>query len=128
MSAATNEGTSASAAWQNYTHIQNFNVNINMNDYYPGSGLSVTPEPQGEVPMMYQMPGHVQQQQHLTQQYHAGMSMDMNSQVYYAANTGYPTGYGNGNGYSMAHASPELMTPPHDPQDSWQNFMAQYKQ
>jgi hypothetical protein len=135
IAAATNEGTSAGAAWQNYTHIQNFNVNISMGDYYPGSGLSVTPEPQ-EVPMMYQMSGHVhqqqqqQQQQQLAQQYHVGMPMDMGSQVYYGAHTGYSTGYGNGNGngYSMVQASPELMTPSHDPQDSWQNFMAQYKQ
>ncbi|KAF9478291.1 hypothetical protein BDN70DRAFT_880170 [Pholiota conissans] len=126
MSTPTNEGTSTNAAnsWQNYTHIQNFNVNINMADYYNPSGLSETPEPPAEVPMMYQMPaaGHVQQQQP-SHQYHAGVPMD--NQVYYGAGGYQQAGYVNGNGFRY---SPDMMTPsPHDLQDSWQNFMAQYK-
>ncbi|KAF8972630.1 hypothetical protein BDZ97DRAFT_1781980 [Flammula alnicola] len=70
------------------------------------------------------MPSHVQQQQH-----HSGMMMEVSSNQAYYAN-GYASGYGNVNGYPMTQVapSPEMMTPPHDLQDTWQNFMAQYKQ
>jgi len=124
----------ASASWQSYTHIQNFNVNINMNgDFYP-NGLPVTPTGvQGnEMSMPYQMPEQGQMQHH--QHHHPSQSMDMGvgQDAYYASMNGYGSGYlnGNGNGYLMPQmvSTPEVTTPPQDIHDSWQNFMAQYKQ
>ncbi|KAH9479634.1 putative transcriptional regulatory protein C1F7.11c [Psilocybe cubensis] len=108
-------------AWQNYTHIQNFNVNINMGDYYPNGA---TADPQGDMSLLYQIPNHSLQQQPQS------MSLDMNHghhhQSYYSNSYG---GYGNGNQFMMSHmtASPELTTPTHDMQESWQNLMAQYR-
>ncbi|KAF4610477.1 hypothetical protein D9613_006768 [Agrocybe pediades] len=113
---------SSSTSWQNYTHIQNFNVNINMGgEYYPSS-MPVTPDPQ-DLSSLYQLPVHMQQQ-HQPQ----GMAVDMQPQYY-----GNPYGaaaYTNGTLYSMSQmtGSPDLNNSPHDLQDSWQNFMAQYKQ
>ncbi|KAF8899631.1 fungal-specific transcription factor domain-containing protein [Gymnopilus junonius] len=106
-------------AWQNYTHIQNFNVNINMGDYYPSS-LPITPDPsQGDM-YVYQMPQHIQQQH---QQSH--MSIDMSAEQSYFAGGYTGTGYGNGR-YMMTPS--DLTTPgPHDLQETWQNFVAQYK-
>jgi len=55
------ESSMTSTAWQNYMHIQNFNVNINMNDgYYPHSGSPTTPVPQTDMSMVYQLPNHNQ--------------------------------------------------------------------
>ncbi|KDR67949.1 hypothetical protein GALMADRAFT_161257 [Galerina marginata CBS 339.88] len=109
-----------SSSWQNYTHIQNFNVNINMSgDYYPNS-MPVTPDPQNEMSLLYQMPP----------QQHQPQAMDVNSQHPYFVG-GYGSGYSNGNQYMMTQmSSPDMTSPtqPHDLQDSWQNFMAQYKQ
>lgn len=114
-------------SWQNYTHIQNFNVNINMGEYYPNS-LPVTPDPsqnQGDM-YLYQMPQHIQHQQ---QQPHV-VGMNMNAQQSYFAG-GYGPGYGNGQYMPMSGQmtpASELTTPgPHDLQESWQNFVAQYK-
>jgi len=111
-----------STAWHNYTHIQNFNVNINMGgEYYPSS-MPVTPDPQ-DMASLYQLPVHMQQQQQQPQQ---GLGMDMQQQYF---TTSYGTSYSQGNLYAMSQmtASPEINSP-HDLQDSWHNFMAQYKQ
>ena len=69
----------SSTAWQNYTHIQNFNVNINMSDgYYPHTSNPATPVPQVDMSMLYQLPNHMQQP--LKQ----GMQMEpMASDTYY---------------------------------------------
>lgn len=135
LAAQTNEGPSS---WHNYTHVENFNVSINMGvgDYYQNGGPAVTQEPHGDVGMLYQLPPHHPQQQHQQQQhhqpqqhaYHPGAPMEMSNSMYYNMN-GYPPGYGNVGGYPMVQGapSPEILTPPHDLQDSWQNFVAQYK-
>ncbi|KJA18056.1 hypothetical protein HYPSUDRAFT_45638 [Hypholoma sublateritium FD-334 SS-4] len=138
-----NEGPST---WHNYTHVENFNVSINMgvgvSDYYQNGGPAVAQEPHGDVGMLYQIPPHEQQPQthhhhhphhHQQQQqqqhvYHSGAPMEMSNSMYYSMN-GYPPVYGTVNGYPMVQGapSPEMLTPPHDLQDSWQNLLAQYK-
>lgn len=115
----------SSAAWQNYTHIQNFNVNINMNDgYYSHSHTSgpTTPVPQGDMSMLYQLPNHMQQ-------HNQGMQMEVASDAYYNYQQSH---------YSGGYIAPQHhhMAPGHDMsghqgmydvQESWQNFMAPYK-
>ncbi|PPQ94650.1 hypothetical protein CVT25_009381 [Psilocybe cyanescens] len=116
---------SSANAWQNYTHIQNFNVNINMGDYYPNS---TTPDPQGDMSLLYQIPNHHVQQQQQQPHQGQGMPMDMSQQQQSYYSNAYHA-YGNGNQYMMPHmtSSPELTTPTHDMQESWQNLMAQYR-
>ncbi|KAJ3515761.1 hypothetical protein NLJ89_g1555 [Agrocybe chaxingu] len=122
---------SSSSGWQNYTHIQNFNVNINMpGEYYPTS-MPVTPNSQQNTPpditMLYQMPGHMpthhhQHPHHQTQ----SIPIDMGAHDAYYMN-GYGPGYVNGNGGGYLPSHMQEGPSPHDLQDSWQNFMAQYK-
>ncbi|TFK39379.1 fungal-specific transcription factor domain-containing protein [Crucibulum laeve] len=103
---------SASTAWQNYTHIQNFNVNINVNEFsgYPNVNTPVQPQA-SDMSYMYNNNTQVHAQQMLP--------MDPMQEYY-----GYPSA-----GYAPMQMmpSPDGNTPPHDVQDSWQNFMAQYK-
>ena len=140
LAAQTNEGPST---WHNYTHVENFNVSINMGvaDYYQNGGSTVSQELHGDAGVFYQLPPqqqqqpqqqqhhhHQQQQQQQQHDYHPGAPMEMSSSMYYSMN-GYPPGYGSVSGYPMVQGapSPEMLTPPHDLQDSWQNFVAQYK-
>jgi hypothetical protein len=111
----------SSTAWQNYTHIQNFNVNINMSDGYSHTSNPPTPVPQVDMSMLYQLPNHMQQS--LKQ----GMQMEpMASDTYYS----YQQQQYNG-GYMTPH--PQHMASGHqgpamcDVNDPWQNFMAPYK-
>ncbi len=122
LAAQTNEGPST---WHNYTHVENFNVSINMGavDYYQnGSGPAVLQEPHDDAGMYYQLPPQQhqpqlhhqqQQQQHV---YHPGAPMEMSNSMYYGIN-GYSPGYGNINGYPMVQGapSPEMLTPPAQP-------------
>ena len=56
----TPDSSMTSTAWQNYTNIQNFNVNINMSDgYYPHTSSPATPVPQMDMSMLYQHPNHM---------------------------------------------------------------------
>ena len=118
----------SSTAWQNYTHIQNFNVNINMNDgYYPHTSNPATPvPPQMDMSMLYQLPNHMQQP--LKQ----GMQMEpMASDTYYSyqqqqqQQQQYSGGYMTPQPQHMAsgHQGPAMC----DVNDPWQNFMAPYK-
>ena len=111
-----------SSAWQNYTHIQNFNVNINMSDgYYPHNSNPTTPVPQMDMSMLYQLPNHMQQP--LKQ----GMQMEpMASDTYYS--------YQQQPQYSGGYVAPQPQHmgtghqgPMCDVNDPWQNFMAPYK-
>lgn len=119
------ESSMTSTAWQNYTHIQNFNVNINMSDgYYPHSNPT-TPVPQVDVSMLYQIPNHVQQQK-------PGMQMEpMASDMYYNYQPSQYSGYmTNPQSHHMAsgHEMAARQGPPmYDLNESWQNFMAPYK-
>ena len=127
---------SSSASWNSFTHIQNFNVNINMGEYYP----PVSPDPsvnQGGDLFLYQM-SQQQHSQHGGMQQHQqaqGMSIDMSphsQQSYFGGGTGgYGSVYNNGQYMMTGQMTPsaELTTPgANDLQDSWQNFVAQYKQ
>jgi hypothetical protein len=119
----------SSNAWQNYTHIQNFNVNINMSDgYYPHTSSPPTPAPQVDMSMLYQLPNHMQQP--LKQ----GMQMEpMSSDTYYSyqhqhqqqQQQQYSGGYMTPQPQHMAsgHQGPAMC----DVNDPWQNFMAPYK-
>ena len=117
----------SSTAWQNYTHIQNFNVNINMSDgYYPHTSNPPTPVPQVDMSMLYQLPSHMQQP--LKQ----GMQMEpMASDPYYSyqqqqqQQQQYSGGYMTPQPQHMAsgHQAPAMC----DMNDPWQNFMAPYK-
>ncbi|KAF8159767.1 fungal-specific transcription factor domain-containing protein [Crassisporium funariophilum] len=105
--------------WQNYTHIQNFNVNINVGDYYSNSGpvtpiSQAPPPPPPEMSMLYQLPNHMQQQHQYTE-------MGQQEAYYH----GYASTYNANGGYMMQMVSPDQ--PAHDLQDSWQNLMAQFK-
>ncbi|KAF8998585.1 fungal-specific transcription factor domain-containing protein [Cyathus striatus] len=119
------------SAWQSYTHIQNFNVNINVGDYPPYSnGLMQQQQPAMDMNVnmgynMYNMSQTPQPQIHPQQQLHQqqqqnGFDMD----TYYGS-------YSTTNAYmgmQIPNAqSPEATTPPHDVFDSWHNLMAQYK-
>ena len=112
----------SSTAWQNYTHIQNFNVNINMSDgYYPHTSNPTTPVPQVDMSMLYQLPNHMQQP--LKQ----GMQMEpMASDTYYSyqQQPQYSGGYMTSQPQHMASGH---QGPPIDLNDPWQNFMAPYK-
>ena len=118
----------SSTAWQNYTHIQNFNVNINMSDgYYPHTSNPATPVPQVDMSMLYQLPNHMQQS--LKQ----GMQMEpMASDTYYnyQQQPQYSGGYMTPQPQHMAssHDMSGRQGPPMcDVNDPWQNFMAPYK-
>ena len=116
-----------STSWQNYTHIQNFNVNINMNDgYYPQNSSPATPVPQVDMSMLYQLPNHMHQPK-------PGMQMEpMGSDMYYNyQQSQYSGGYtSNPHPHHMApgHDMSARQGPPmYDVNESWQNFMAPYK-
>lgn len=144
-------------AWANsYTHIQNLNVSISMSDAYYASGLpgpagSLSSDMGVADPaMVYQMSnthGHThghshsmhqpqQQQQFPAHPHHPShspgpgiMALDMHHGQQQASpffGGGFGGGY-NGGQYMMNTPSPEMMPAGHDPQDSWHNFMAQYK-
>lgn len=115
-------------SWQNYTHIQNFNVNINVGDPYASAYPVTTPTPQHQdMPLIYphhQLQSQTQQQHQYHHQQGGGLPLEVTGPEYYgyALSNGYPTS-------SMHHqmiSSPEVTTPPHDLHDSWHNFMAQY--
>lgn len=95
-------------AWQNYTHIQNFNVNINVDSYAQyQSNPPTTPSPP-EMTYVYQ-----------NNQVPQGLPVEPLPEYY-----SYPSGYA-----PMQNAPPleHINTPPHDLHDSWQNFMAQFQ-
>jgi hypothetical protein len=128
MYLTTPDSSMTSTAWQNYTHIQNFNVNINMNDgYYPQTSSPATPVPPVDMSTLYQLPNHVQQHK-------PGMQVEpMASDVYYNYqqshyNGGYMT---NSQSHHMASGHNEMPAhqgpPMYDMNESWQNFMAPYK-
>jgi hypothetical protein len=101
----------SSTAWQNYTHIQNFNVNINMSDgYYPHTSNPTTPVPQVDMSMLYQLPNHMQQP--------LKQGMQMESDPYY--------GYQQQAQYS-GYMAPQPQHMGSASEDPWQNFMAPYK-
>ena len=112
-----------STAWQNYTHIQNFNVNINMSDGYyphPHSSSPATPVPQSDMSMLYQLPNHMQQQSQ-------GMQMELAPDAYYSYQQGH---YGGGYTATPQHhhmATSQQGPAMYDVNESWQNFMAPYK-
>ena len=123
--------TPDSNAWQNYTHIQNFNVNINLNEgYYPHASGSATPVPQTDMSMLYQPPSHMQQQ-------NQGLQLEMAPEAYYSYHqqSQYSGGYMAGSQHSQHHhhmASGHDMSthqgqPIYDLNESWHNFMAPYK-
>ena len=123
------DSSMTSTAWQNYTHIQNFNVNINMSDgYYPHTSSPATPVPQVDMSMLYQIPNHLQQPQQKS-----GMQMEpMVSDMYYNYQ---PSQYSGG--YMSSPQSHHMVSghdmsarqgpPMYDVNDSWHNFMAPYK-
>lgn len=109
----------SSTAWQNYTHIQNFNVNINMNDgYYPHSDNPATPVPQADMSMVYHHNNMQQQNQ--------GMQMELSGDNYYSYQQSH---YGSGGGgYMGSHMGHQAQgSPIYDVSESWHNFMAPYK-
>ncbi|KAF8801279.1 hypothetical protein BYT27DRAFT_7235766 [Phlegmacium glaucopus] len=118
----------SSTAWQNYTHIQNFNVNINLNDgYYPHTSSPATPVPQGDMSMLYQLPNHMQQQSQ-------GMQMELSPDSYYSYqqqsnyNSGYPPAHQHHHHMAPGHDMSAHQGPPmYDVNESWHNFMAPYK-
>jgi hypothetical protein len=123
------DSSMTSTAWQNYTHIQNFNVNINMSDgYYPHTSNPATPVPQVDMSMLYQIPNHVQQPQQKP-----GMQMEpMASDMYYnyqqsQYSGGYMTSPQSHHMASGHDVSARQGPPMYDMNDSWQNFMAPYK-
>ena len=110
--------TDSSTAWQNYTHIQNFNVNINMSDnYYPHTSNPPTPVPQVDMSMLYQLPSHMQQPP-LKQ----GMQVDSDTYYSYQQQGQYSGGYMAPPTQHMASGHQGC-----DVNDPWQNFMAPYK-
>jgi len=106
------------SGWQNYTHIHNFNVNINMpGEYYSGNSVGmVTMSPTSEGPMpgeeegmgdevLYPMQGttvhHHRQPQHLLQQHQlSAQGQGTSSGIGMALDT-------SGLGSSSAAAAPE---------------------
>lgn len=131
-------------SWQNYTHIQNLNVNINMADtYYPSSSTGGSQQPQDTT--LYQMPGAFPPMQQHQQQYHHGppqhhmqthmqhhpqhhnaMLMDLGSDAYFTGGGYGGMNYGTG-GYNMMGQTNDLGNVP-DFQESWSTLVAsQYK-
>ena len=180
-------GMAAGSAWQNYTHVHNFNINMGMTgEYYPGNGVGmVTMSPTSEGPMAGEEEGvadgvgypmqettvhHHRQPQHHLQQHPLstegqgtssgiGMALDTSGlgssstapapeETYYMPFYGASAGARSAIGYGQTHyfgtnpqtqQQQQLMQQqgmvlhmqerqsPADLNDSWQNFMAQYK-
>lgn len=77
-----------------------------------------------------QFPQHLHHPSHSPGPGHSmALEMQQHGQQHQTPFFGHSFGGGgyNGGPYMMSTPSPEMMPPSHDPQDSWHNFMSQYK-
>ncbi|KAJ2923910.1 hypothetical protein H1R20_g13194, partial [Candolleomyces eurysporus] len=108
-------------AWQNYTHIQNLNVNINVGDYPTYSPASTSTTQHSDMNYGYPSTSHTpvaqpQHQQPQQQQQHMPM-MDNGLGEYY-----------NYNNFNMPMVQTQEVNPPINDMDyPWHNLVAQYR-
>ncbi|TFK25635.1 hypothetical protein FA15DRAFT_668330 [Coprinopsis marcescibilis] len=127
------------SSWQNYTHIQNLNVNINVGDYASYPNIS----PQAQTPMGYGYPQqssqqqqhqHQQHQQHQQQHSQALQQNHVHSPQHQQPPQqtmpvdGMTEYYPSYNGYPMHSMMNQGECPPMNDMDyPWHNLVAQYK-